>query len=95
MTTQLALDFGEDARAARRPTRPSVPAAAGLRALKTLPRRSTAARDTSARSIGSRSTGRKGAPEYWRLDEQTRAIGFKGVEEARRILAGISSGHAA
>jgi hypothetical protein len=34
-------------------------------------------------------------PNYWRLDEHTRAIGARGVEEARRILAGISTGHAA
>jgi hypothetical protein len=115
MTTQLVLDFGDDARAvraARRPVRPAVPAGAGPRTVSQAGGRRITSRAAAADSRKFATDSRKSAAgerlrppvrgqaprpstDYWRLDERTRAIGARGVEEARRILAGISADRAA
>jgi hypothetical protein len=91
MTKQLALEFRDDL-AASRAAAGRAAVATGRKELSAIPRR------TPSRARAAAATARLRAPaasgpvspvQYLRLDEHTRAIGLRGIEQARRVLAGI------
>jgi hypothetical protein len=91
MTKQLALEFRDDL-AASRTAAGRAAAATRRKELSATPRRTPSPARAAAATARLRAPAVPGPmipAQYLRLDEHTRAIGLRGIEQARRVLAGI------